>query len=139
MGISTRRWFLVWGVASLFGCCLPSHVSVAVPVTASMSDSGGEVLLLAGQLLTVRLPSNPSTGYSWTYAAVGDDVLRLDSVSNVGATPNGMVGAPSDMVWSFRAQGTGRAELRYIYARPWEKHVGPVQTFTLRVVVNPTQ
>lgn len=119
----------------LTGCLPPSLFPVEMPVTVSLADSGGEAALLPGQPLVVRLPSNPSTGYGWTYTVVGDDVLRLDSVSGAGAAPNGMVGAPGEMVWSFRAQRKGIAELNFVYARPWEKNAAPAKTFKLTVVV----
>jgi inhibitor of cysteine peptidase len=119
----------------LVGCLPPSLFPVEMPVTASLPDSGGEVSLLPGQPLVIRLPSNPSTGYGWSYTVVGDDVLRLDSVSGVGALPNGKIGAPGDMVWSFRAQGKGIAELNFVYTRPWEKSVMPAKTFRLTTVV----
>lgn len=130
-----KRWLLALGVVSLLNGCAPSLFPVEMPVTASLSNSGGEASLLPGQPLVVRLPSNPSTGYEWTYTVVGDDVLRLDSVSGVSAAPNGMVGAPGDTVWSFRAQGKGIAQLNFVYARPWEKNVTPAKTFKLTVVV----
>ena len=131
-----KRWLIVLGIASTLTACLPpSLFPTEMPVTASLSDSGGTAALIPGQPLVVRLPSNPGTGYSWTYTVVGDDVLRLDSVSGVTAAPNGMVGAPGDTVWSFRAQGKGNVELNYVYARPWEKNVSPAKTFKLTVVV----
>lgn len=123
----------------LTGCLPPSLFPTEMPVTASISDSGGTASLVPYQPLVVRLPSNPSTGYSWTYTVTGDDVLRLDSVSGVGTAPSGMVGASGDEVWSFRAQGSGRAVLTYMYARSWEKNVPPAKTFTLTVVINPAQ
>ena len=121
-----KRWLMVLGVASLLNGCAPSLFPVEMPVTAS---------LLPGQPLVVRLPSNPSTGYGWTYTVVGDDVLRLDSVSGVGSEPNGMVGAPGETVWSFRARDKGIAQLNFVYARSWEKNVTPAKTFRLTVVV----
>ena len=130
-----KRWLMVLGVASLLNGCAPSLFPVEMPVTASLSDSGGEASLLPGQPLVVRLPSNPSTGYGWTYTVVGDDVLRLDSVSGVGSEPNGMVGAPGETVWSFRARDKGIAQLNFVYARSWEKNVTPAKTFRLTVVV----
>lgn len=119
----------------LSGCLPPSLFPVEMPVTASLSDAGGEAALLPGQPLVVRLPSNPSTGYSWSYKVVGDDVLRLDSVSGVTAQADGKVGAPGETVWSFRAQGKGIAQLSYVYTRAWEKNATPAKTFSLTVVV----
>ncbi len=121
----------------LLAGCAPSLFPTEMPVTASLSDSGGTASLVPHQPLVVRLQSNPSTGYGWSYTVSGDDVLRLDSVSGEAPAPSGMVGVPGEQVWSFRAQGSGRAVLTYVYARAWEKETAPAKTFTLTVVVNP--
>ncbi|MBU3667373.1 MAG: hypothetical protein FGM53_02405 [Rhodocyclaceae bacterium] len=134
-----RRWLLVLGLASLLNGCAPSLFPVEMPVTASLSDSGGTASLIPYQPLVVRLPTNPSTGYVWSYVLAGDDVLHLESVSGEAPAPDGMVGVPGLEVWSFRAQGAGSAVLTYVYARPWEKNALPAKTFTLRVEVNPAQ
>ena len=138
MGLFMKRFLIpLFAALIVTGCLPPSLFPTEMPVTASLSDSGGEVSLVQGQPLVVRLPANPSTGYSWTYTVVGDEVLRLDSVSGEAPAPNGMVGVPGEQVWSFRAQGSGRAVLRYVYARAWEKHTPPAKTFTLNVTVSP--
>ncbi len=134
-----KRWLLAVGLALLLNGCAPSLFPVEMPVTASLSDSGGTASLVPYQPLVVRLPTNPSTGYVWSYAVAGDDVLRLDTVTGEAPAPDGMVGVPGLEVWSFRAQGTGTAVLTYVYARPWEKNALPAKTFTLRVEVSPTQ
>src|SRR5574343_1676333 len=123
----------------LLAGCAPSLFPTEMPVTASLSDSGGTASLVPYQPLVVRLQSNPSTGYGWSYTVSGDEVLRLDSVSGEAPAPNGMVGVAGEQVWSFRAQGSGRAVLTYVYARAWEKDAAPEKTFTLTVVVNPAQ
>ena len=131
-----KRLLVLLGVTLLLtGCLPPSLFPSEMPVTVSLADSSGEAALLPGQPLVVRLPSNPSTGYSWSYKVVGDDVLRLDSVSGVTAAKDGMVGAPGETAWTFRAQGKGIAELNYVYARSWEKSAAPAKTFRLTVVV----
>ena len=134
-----KRWLLVLGFASLLTGCAPSLFPAEMPVTASLSDSGGTASLIPYQPLVVRLPSNPSTGYVWSYTVSGDDVLRLESVTGEAPAPNGMVGVPGLEVWSFRAQGNGSAVLTYVYARPWEKNALPAKTFTLKVEVSPAQ
>ena len=134
-----KRWLLALGLASFLSGCAPSLFPVEMPVTASLSDSGGTASLIPYQPLVVRLPTNPSTGYVWSYAIAGDDVLRLDTVTGEAPAPDGMVGVPGLEVWSFRAQGTGTAVLTYVYARPWDKNALPAKTFTLRVEVSPAQ
>jgi inhibitor of cysteine peptidase len=132
-----KRWLLALGMASLLIGCAPSLFPVEMPVTASISDSGGTASLIPYQPLVVRLPTNPSTGYVWSYTVAGDDVLRLDTITGEAPAKDGMVGVPGLEVWSFRAQGSGRAVLTYIYARPWEKNTLPAKTFTLNVEVSP--
>lgn len=134
-----KRLLNVVCVTLLLTGCAPSLFPTEMPVTASLSDSGGTALLIPYQPLVVRLPANPSTGYSWRYTVMGDDVLRLESVNGEAPAPNGMVGAPGEQVWSFRAQGAGRATLTYVYERVWEKNTPPAKTFTLTVEVAPAQ
>ena len=134
-----KRSLLALSFGLLLNGCAPSLFPVDMPVTASLSDSGGTAALITYQPLVVRLPSNPSTGYVWSYVVTGDDVLRLDAITGEAPAANGMVGVPGLEVWSFRAQGTGSAVLTYVYARPWEKNALPAQTFTLKVEVRPAQ
>jgi inhibitor of cysteine peptidase len=126
-------------IASFLNGCAPSLFPSEMPVTASLSDSGGTATLIPYQPLVIRLPANPSTGYGWRYTVTGDDVLRLDTVSGEASAPNGMVGVPGEQVWSFRAQGSGRAMLTYVYERAWETNTPPAQTFKLNVTVSPAQ
>lgn len=134
-----KRWFLALGIATLLSGCAPSLFPTEMPVTASIGDSGGTASLIPYQPLVVRLPSNPSTGYVWSYVVKGDEVLRLDTITGEAPAADGMVGVPGLEVWSFRAQGSGTAVLTYIYARPWEKNALPAKTFTLKVQVSPAQ
>ncbi|MFM8502051.1 MAG: protease inhibitor I42 family protein [Fluviibacter sp.] len=138
MGKTKYGLMVLLSAISLAGCA-PSLFPVEMPVTASLTDSGGTASLIPYQPLVVRLPANPSTGYVWSYAVAGDDVLRLETVSGESAGANGMVGAPGEQVWSFRAQGSGLAVLTYFYARPWEKNTPPAKIFTLKVQVAPAQ
>ena len=131
-----RAFILLCTVLGLIGCA-PSRFPIAGSVTVSLSDSGNAASLIPNQALVVRLPANPSTGYVWRYTVTGDDVLRLVTVDEEAPAPNGMVGMARDEEWSFRAQGAGRAELTYVYERPWEKNTPPAKTFTLSVTVSP--
>ena len=133
-----RAFILLSTVLALTGCA-PSLFPVEMPVTASLSDSGGTASLIPYQPLVVRLPANPSTGYSWRYVVAGDDVLRLETINGEAPAPNGMVGVAGEEVWSFRAQGAGRAVLTYVYERSWEQNVPPAKIFTLFVMVSPRQ
>lgn len=137
MSLRLRHVMTALAGAAVLNGCAPSLFPTEMPVTASQSDSGGVASLVPYQPLVVRLPSNPSTGYSWSYTMTGDDVLSLDTITGETPAKDGMVGVPGLEVWSFRAKGTGKAMLTYVYSRAWEKEAAPAKTFTLTVVVNP--
>jgi inhibitor of cysteine peptidase len=76
--------------------------------------------MLNGGTLTVRLYSNPSTGYSWgdaeiTHASVIEQLSR-----NFEEPTTNALGAPGTEVWVFHAIDTGLAIIKISYGRPWE-------------------
>lgn len=86
--------------------------------------------------LNVRLESNPTTGYQWSYALSDEDFLRCDAEEYI-ADPAQAVG--SGGVWSARFASTGNkagfVELHLRYARPWEEDA-PAKEHTLHLFVN---
>ena len=105
------------------------------PVTVTADQAGSTVDLAVSQELRVRLASNPSTGYSWSFTC-----LPADVVSALGAprhTPQapGVVGAGGVDTFSLTAVRAGRATLRFEYRRSWEQEVPAAEAvvFYLRV------
>lgn len=73
---------------------------------------------------TIRLPSNPTTGYTWLLRDY-DKSLITPVKHEFEAPKKHLVGAPGVEVWVFRAKPDAftaphRTEIRMIYARPWE-------------------
>lgn len=116
----------------LFAC------SPVVPNQVSVDDSydGKEVQVAVGGLLTVTLESNPTTGFQWELASIGDQAV-LEKVANTyeGPEAEGLVGAGGKEVWTFRALKKGRSTISMEYSRPWEGGEKAVETFALSVVV----
>jgi len=102
------------------------------------SYSGKEVEAAVGSLVTVNLDSNPTTGFRWELAAIGDEkVLQLASQEfrqGDVAQPQ-MVGAGGQEVWTFKAVGEGKTNLVLEYSRPWEGGEKAIETFTATVTV----
>lgn len=109
--------------------------ALADTITVGPAASGDCRTLDRGDLLVVRLPSNPSTGYAWKVAGGVDRMLALAGRAYVPPTDATRVGAPGTAILRFRAATPGSARLRLVYVRPWEKSVAPQRTFTLRVTV----
>jgi inhibitor of cysteine peptidase len=98
-------------------------------------DNGTDVDLAPNTRLLVKLPSNASTGYSWT--VVGDpSPLKLQKASfQNGKTKSGAVGASGTAVFQLNASSAGMATLTFVYRRSWEYNVPPMKTFSIRVNV----
>ena len=85
-----------------------------------------------GQRVRVTLSENGTTGYRWQVAGNCNPFLKLES--DHATTPAGPPGSGGVRVWIFAAIAEGACELRFEYARPWEKTVtGKVLTFPITV------
>lgn len=106
--------------------------------TLTQLDDGREANVTVGQVLTVELPGNRTTGFSWNEPATTEMVLeRVGKPAYVtNPAPSGMVGVSGKEIWRFRATKAGRQTLRLEYARPWEKDVAPAKVVTFKVLVS---
>lgn len=131
---------LAWAsIAMTSGCATAQAPLPGVDLNAV--DGTVPVQAQVGQVLSIRLTGNASTGYSWEWdeaAAAGVLVRERDPVqadSNEPAASPPVVGSPSTQTWRFRAAKPGNAELRLDYRRPWEQGIAPVQSVRLQIVV----
>lgn len=144
-----KRWlslgvFAVAGVLLLTGCAkLGPGASYARdagqakpgPIVLSEKDAGRAIEIVAGQQLSVRLPSNRTTGFGWLVADPG--VLKQSGESNYEAsqTPPGLVGAGGTETFTFKADTAGSGRLALEYRRQWEKGVPAERTWDVTITV----
>ena len=108
--------------------------------TTNMTDKTEEYLnpgepinVKTGQIFTIRMESNPTTGYGWQLSNTLDKKIIL--VTNVFIPPDGkLMGAGGHEVWTFKAIGEGQMEISMNYVRPWEKDQ-PARTNVFTVIV----
>ena len=73
---------------------------------------------------TLKLKSNPTTGYSWFLREYDGNVLT--PIKHIFQAPDSkLMGAPGYEIWTFRVKPTGflvpqQTTIRMIYARPWQ-------------------
>ncbi len=104
-------------------------------VTATAS---GPVALQVGQVLVVTLPSNPSTGYSWTISTAPDGAVLTQNGELTYAATNPdvvMPGSGGTETVRFTATTAGTTMIVLDYRRPWETDVPPVDTVTIDITV----
>lgn len=94
----------------------------AEPPALNESANGKTLKLRVGEVVRVRLHSNPTTGFGWEFLAPENGVVALDKNAFVPPeNKNNMCGVPGEHELVIRAVKSGRAELRGVYRRPWEK------------------
>src|SRR5262245_30724472 len=80
--------------------------------------SADDISVRVGLPFTIRLHSNPSTGYAWQ-AIYDASLVDLVSQAVDPAAPN--IGSGGDEVLTFRALKPGAATITLELRRPWEK------------------
>ncbi len=113
-------------VASLVGC--------ARMQVADASSDGRLIQMREGDLLTIRLRGNPSTGAGWAFAQeLNPMVLELTEEMSFSADADDVCGSPGTFVLRLRAVGLGTTQVVLQYGRAWEDEV--LEQFTIIVYV----
>ena len=105
------------------------------------SENGKRARVGVGQYILVRLPGNPTTGYSWQMASPSNTAVRLLAQpqyvpqAQADKTREKTVGAGGTYYFKFQAVQPGTAVIRLAYARSWERNKPPAETFTVTIDV----
>jgi inhibitor of cysteine peptidase len=95
--------------------------------------------LKKGEVMSITLESNPSTGFSWFAALSNADVLvqmgepEYQAPTSNATTP--VLGAAGTQTYFFQAADTGTVTITLDYNRGWETTVAPEKTITITVEV----
>jgi inhibitor of cysteine peptidase len=87
--------------------------------------------------LTVKLGSNPTTGYQWGEDAEisNTSIIAQKSYNYVEPEDTELMGAPGTDVWVFDAKAAGSATITFSYSRSWEEGTPATYTLTVNVTV----
>jgi len=114
----------------------PRHAgSVVKGLSLGEKADGAQAFLPVGQTLSIRLPGNPTTGFSWELAQGTGIVAALQGGVAYQPAPErlGLAGAGGTFTAVFKALAEGRTILRLRYRRPWEKDVAPARVFSVEM------
>lgn len=86
------------------------------------------------KLLAVKLPSNPSTGYTWMIKE-GRTLQVLTEVEQhfQSSVTENTIGAPGITTITYMPAAKGVADLELIYARPFEKNGEILNTYSIKI------
>ena len=118
-----------------------SESTQAASRTLTELDNGKDLQVTTGDLLVFRLPSNRSTGYSWSAATSKCSLLGQvgDAGYELPKSAKRLAGSGGTEVWKFRALEAGSLTITFAYARPWEKGIPPVRTLSWPVTIRPSK
>lgn len=119
----------------VFTCCALLSACQHIPAPLSIDQLAECPINLApGQLLSLTLPSQPSTGYRWHLNSQALTGLKLLSHAQHMPKQPELVGAMGQSVWQFQALEPATGYLALSYQRPWEAE--PVESFECLIQIN---
>ncbi len=103
------------------------------PVSLSEADAGSKVFLQQGDILSVRLPFDPSSGQGWTITRIVTSILKPVGEPKPDAPAEGASDGSGFLVFEFAAAGPGSAPLELSFGRASEKEKPSARTWTIFV------
>ena len=104
------------------------------PHTPVFTDASRPVTVDAGEEFFIALPSNETTGYTWSQAI--DDGKILAYEGNVYQNPsNGLIGAGGQQIFIYHANRSGTTSIHFSYARPFDQNAPPAKSLTFNATV----
>jgi predicted secreted protein len=110
-------------------------VAQAKTLLVDDSDDSSHLCLYVGDVVTIKLASNPSTGYSWGHPEGIAHLQLLSAQPEQGSASR--VGAPGFQIFSFKATDAGESTLTLNYSQPFEKNTPAVKTFLVTLTIEP--
>lgn len=118
--------------------CTPKGAPIEISCDDFMNNNhiSKDVEVTTGSSFTLTLCSNPTTGFDWEEAEIGDQtVLEEESREFVSPEAENIVGGAGKVIWTFKALKKGTTEVSIDYSRPWEGGEKGHWTFEMTVVV----
>ena len=87
-----------------------------------------------GDKINVKLCSNPTTGFEWSYEMSGDNAIKEED--HDFEEPDGdVVGASGIEVWTFEGTAKGTTVVLMEYSQPWEGGIKKEWSYRIAITV----
>ena len=119
----------------LFRVAIVVEQALAGPGIVSLgeSDDGSKQYVVQGDMISVRLPANVTTGYSWAVAQSAPGVLKAGAEPKMEKPAGSAPGRGGFQTFEFPVVGAGQGWLQLVYRRPFEKDVAPAKAWSVFV------
>ena len=114
----------------------PTSVPQTNTITIGKDGGSESISIKNGSELAVRLECNPTTGYAWWLTAKPSGALQQQGDDWETEKPaNPMPGAPSAVIYKFKAEKAGTISLKFEHKRIFEKDKEPLAKADVKVTV----
>jgi inhibitor of cysteine peptidase len=103
-------------------------------LTLTQAEKGKSFEAHQGDVIVVRLPENPTTGYRWAIEQIDEEVLEPET-SNFALSPDAGIGGGGEQRLRFRAKGAGTARVELKLARAWEEESSGIDRYSFTIQV----
>ena len=104
-------------------------------VAVTQEDNGRVVSVKVGDTVSVRLPENPTTGYSWAIDSI--DAKRLEADAPTYQGEGAGLGTGGTRTWRLVGRAPGRTRLGLKRWRHWEGDASVVERFAVTLDIKP--
>ncbi|MBX3071576.1 MAG: protease inhibitor I42 family protein [Thermomicrobiales bacterium] len=95
-------------------------------------DSGTTHEMKTGDLVSITLPENPTTGFRWSIVATDETILQPEEDDFAPAST--AIGSGGDRTILLRAAAPGSVEISLEEARAWEPE-SPLNRFSVHLMI----
>lgn len=125
-----KRCMLLWMLSLLLIC-------PAMAEEAPKEEDAWYAFSAENTVVTVRLPSNTKTGLVWEYEISAPEIMELITGETIVGPGEGMAGAPTTYVASFRSIGSEGGHVSLIFRLMDSSAEAPVKTRVLEMELTP--
>jgi len=94
----------------------------------TQADKGQFFEVQRDDVILIRLPENPTTGYLWAIDEINGAVLELEDSDFVPAS-NAGIGGGGERIFRLSAKSTGTSHVELKMKREWEADVPPIERY----------
>jgi inhibitor of cysteine peptidase len=98
-------------------------------------NSPHSITVKADEVLEIRFPSTPSTGFGW-YLKTSDQSVLIQAGEEdfIYDDVNNPVGKPGTQIMRYIGTSSGTEDLEFVYKRPWEDDSEIADTYNIKVI-----
>jgi len=133
--LSLKRMYIIAVVlmtALIVGVYFIWLISREQDTDLGMEDNGRTLYVNVGEIVTIKLPENPSTGYEWQYT-IDENIVEVMEDSFTPAERN-LLGSGGTRMLKLRVIGSGEGKVVMDYVRAWENNP-PIEHFSVTLIV----